>query len=91
LPLRGPRPFLSYDYYLPAGKPEAAAAADLTELAAMNPARPYFLLVHVRENSDVARVKRITDRLGKDFEIIPLDIFLTMAGQNPTFQERYQR
>ena len=57
----------------------------------MNLARPYFLLVHVRENSDVARVKRITDRLGPDFEIIPLDIFLTMAGQNPTFQERYQR
>jgi len=87
---RGTRPFLSYDYYLPAGKPEADAAADLTELAAMNPARPYFLLVHVRENSDVARVKRITDRLGKDFEILPLDIFLTMAGQSPTFQERYQ-
>ncbi len=89
--LRGTRPFLSYDYYLPAGKPEADAAADLTELAAMNAARPYFLLVHVRENSDVARVKRITDRLGKDFEIVPLDIFLTMAGQNPTFRERYQK
>jgi hypothetical protein len=87
--IRGKRPFLSYDYYLPAGKPEASAAADLMELAEMNPARPYFLLVHVRENSDVARVKSITDRLGKDFEIVPLDIFLKMAGENPTFKEKY--
>ena len=35
--------------------------------------------------------ERITDRLGKDFEILPLDIFLTMAGHNPTFKERYQK
>ena len=79
---------LSYDYYLSAAKPEAAVAADLTELAELNPTRPYFLLVHVRENSDVARVKRICDRLGPEFEIVPLDLFLTMAGANPTFQER---
>ncbi len=86
--VRDHRALLSYDYYLSAAKPEAAAAADLTELAEINPARPYFLLVHVRENSDVARVKRICDRLGPDFEIVPLDLFLTMAGSNPTFQER---
>jgi hypothetical protein len=87
--VRDQRAFISYDYYLPAEKPEEVAAADLTELAAINPARPYFLLMHVRESSDVARVKRITDRLGADFEIVPLDVFLTMAGTNPTFQERY--
>ena len=87
--IRGKRPFVSYDYYLSADRPEAAAAADLTELAEVNAARPYFLLVHVRENSDVARVKRITDRLGPNFEVIPLDVFLKMAGENPTFHERY--
>jgi hypothetical protein len=82
-------PFVSYDYYLPADKPEAEVAADLRELAVINSDRPYFMLVHVRENSDVARVKSITDRLGSGFEIVPLDVFLKMAGENPTFKERY--
>jgi len=86
--VRDHRPLVSYDYYLSAQRPEAAVAADLTELAEINPARPYFLLVHVRENSDVARVKRICDRLGPGFEIVPLDVFLKMAGESPTFQER---
>ena len=87
--MRGKRPFVSYDYYLSADRPEETIAADLTELAGINAARPYFLLVHVRENSDVARVKRITDRLGAGFEIVPLDIFLKMAGESPTFREHY--
>jgi hypothetical protein len=83
------RPFVSYDYYLSAEKPEAEAAADLEELAALNSHRPYFLLVHVRENSDVARVKSICDKLGSGFEIVPLDVFLKMAGEKPTFEENY--
>ena len=87
--VRNKIPFVSYDYYLPADKPEAEVAADLRELAQINSDRPYFMLVHVRENSDVARVKSITDRLGSGFEIIPLDIFLKMAGEHPTFKERY--
>jgi hypothetical protein len=87
--VRNKVPFVSYDYYLPADKPEAEVAADLKELAGINSVRPYFLLVHVRENSDVARVKSITDRLGSGFEIVPLDIFLKMAGENTTFKERY--
>jgi hypothetical protein len=87
--VRGKRPFVSYDYYLSAEKPEAEAAADLEELAAVNNDRPYFLLVHVREYSDVARVKSICDRLGSAFEVVPLDVFLTMAGERPTFKERY--
>jgi hypothetical protein len=87
--VRDKKPFVSYDYYLPADKPEAGVAADLKELAEINSDRPYFLLVHVRENSDVARVKSITDRLGSSFEIVPLDVFLKMAGENPTFKERY--
>lgn len=87
--VRNKRPFVSYDYYLSAEKPEADAAADLEELAALNSERPYFLLVHVREYSDVARVKSICDRLGPDFEVVPLDVFLKMAGESSTFKERY--
>lgn len=87
--VRDKRPFISYDYYLSAEKPEAEAAADLEELASLNDDRPYFLLVHVRENSDVARVKSICDRLGSGFEVVPLDVFLTLAGENPTFKEKY--
>lgn len=85
--VREKKPFVSYDYYLSAEKPEEEAAADLKELAAINSDRPYFLLVHVRENSDVARVKSICDKLGSGFEVVPLDVFLTMAGENPTFKE----
>lgn len=87
--VRNKVPFVSYDYYLSAEKTEAEAAADLTELAEINARRPYFLLVHVRESSDVARVKAICDRLGPDFEVVPLDVFLKLAGERPTFTERY--
>jgi hypothetical protein len=83
------RPFISYDYYLSPVRPEADAVADLQELARINPRRPYFLLLHVRESSDVARVKGILDRLGPDFEVVPLDVFLTMAGKDPTFKVRF--
>ena len=87
--VRDKKPFVSYDYYLSAEKPEAEAAADLKELAAINADRPYFLLVHVRENSDVVRVKSICDKLGSGFEVVPLDVFLKMAGENTTFKEKY--
>ncbi len=87
--VRDKRPFISYDYYLSAEKPEAEAAADLEELATLNSDRPYFLLVHVRENSDVARVKSICDKLGPAFEVVPLDLFLKLAGEKPTFREKY--
>ena len=87
--VRDKRPFISYDYYLSADKPEAEAAADLEELATLNNDRPYFLLVHVRENSDVARVKSICDKLGPECEVVPLDVFLKLAGEKPTFKERY--
>jgi hypothetical protein len=87
--VRDKKPFLSYDYYLSAEKPEEEAAADLRELAYVNSQRPYFLVAHVRESSDVARVKSICDKLGKDFEIVPLDILIKMAGENPTFKEQF--
>ena len=83
------RAFVSYDYYLSPVRPEADAVANLQELAAINAKRPYFLLVHVREWSDVRRVKGILDRLGPEFEVVPLDVFLVMAGENPTFEERF--
>jgi hypothetical protein len=85
---RDGRPFVSYDYYLSPSRPEPDAVADLQELAVVNPRRPYFLLVHVREYSDVKRVRGILDRLGPEFEVVPLDLFLTMAGTQPTFEER---
>jgi hypothetical protein len=85
------RAMVSYDYYLSPYRPEADAVADLEELAALNVKRPYFLLVHIREYSDVKRVKGILDKLGPEFEVVPLDVFLTMAGQEPTFQERTLR
>jgi hypothetical protein len=43
----------------------------------------------VRENSDVARVKFICDKLGSNFEVVPLDVFLKLAGEKPTFKEKY--
>ncbi len=83
------RPFISFDYYLPEKRAEADIVRDLQELARINPVRPYFLLVHVREWSDITRVKSIMDQLGSDFEVVPMDVFMKLAGQNPTFQERY--
>jgi hypothetical protein len=81
------RAFVSFDYYLSPRRPEADAVADLQELAQINEKRPYFLLMHIREYSDVKRVKDILDKLGPEFEVIPLDVFLTMAGSQPTFEE----
>jgi hypothetical protein len=86
---RDGRAFVSYDYYLSPRRPEADAVADLQELAGINSKRPYFLLVHVREYSDVKRVKGILDKLGSEFEVVPLDVFLAMAGAQPTFEERF--
>jgi hypothetical protein len=84
------KPLISYDYYLSETRPEADAAADLEELAAVNARRPYFLLVHIREYSDLQRTKNIIDRLGPGFEVVPLDMFIKLAGEAPTFQERFR-
>jgi hypothetical protein len=86
---RDGRPFVSFDYYLSEDRPEVAVARDLEELAKINAQRPYFMLIHVREWSDIARVKSILDRLGPEFEDVPLDVFMKLAGQEPTFKERY--
>ncbi|MGB5873271.1 MAG: GxGYxYP domain-containing protein [Bacteroidota bacterium] len=83
------KPFVSYDYYLGEKRDENEAVADLQELANLNAKRPYYLLMHVRQWSDIKRVKRILDQLGPEFELLPLDIFMKMAGHTPTFQTRY--
>ncbi|MDQ8187683.1 GxGYxYP family putative glycoside hydrolase [Pelagicoccus sp. SDUM812002] len=84
------RAMLSYDYYMAPGRPEAEVRADLLELAAINEVRPYFLLLHVRQWSDISRVKAIFDSLGPAFEVVSLDVFLKMAAEDPTF-ENYTR
>ncbi len=86
---RDGKPLVSFDYYLSETRPEADAAGDLQELAAVNAKRPYFLLVHIREYSDLQRTKSILDRLGPGFELVPLDLFLKFAGMQPTFEERF--
>lgn len=83
------KPFVSYDYYLSPSRPEADAVADLQELARVNSKRPYFLLLHVRESSNVKHVKGILDKLGPEFEVVPLDLFLKMAGERPTYEQRF--
>jgi hypothetical protein len=88
--VRQGKPLVSFDYYLSETRPEADAAADLLELAAMNPERPYFLLIHIREYSDLKRTKNILDRLGPEFEVVPLDVFLKMSAAQPTFKERFR-
>jgi hypothetical protein len=87
---RDGRPMLSYDYYMSPERPAELVHADLVELAAINDTRPYFLLMHVRQWSDISAVKKIFDWLGPAFEIVPLDRFLKMAGAEPTF-ETYTR
>lgn len=82
-------PVVSYDYYLSPQRTVAEAVADLRELAAINSQRPYFLAAHIRQWSDIQRVKSILDQLGPEFEVVPADVFMKLAGQKPTFKERY--
>jgi len=83
------RPLISYDYYLSPTRPVDEAVADVHELATINSKRPYFLLFHVRESSDIKRVKSILDKLGPEFELVPLDVFMKLAAAKPTFKERF--
>jgi hypothetical protein len=87
--IRDKRPLISYDYYLSPTKTEEEAVTDLHELGVLNQKRPYFLLMHVREYSNVQRVKSIIDKLGPEYELVPLDVFIKMAGEAPTFKVRF--
>ena len=84
------RVLISYDYYMSEGRSEREVVTDLQELATINDKRPYFLLMHVRNWSDITRVKAVLDELGSEFEVVPLDVFLKMAATDPTF-ENYTR
>jgi hypothetical protein len=85
----GDRTMISFDYYLSPQIAEADAVADLQELIALNKTKPYFLLLHVRQWSNIDRVKSILDQLGPEVEIVPLDLFTMMANHTPTFGNWY--
>lgn len=82
----GDRTMISFDYYLSQQRSEEDAVADLQELINLNQDRPYFLLLHVRQWSNIDRVKNILDQLGPKVEIVPLDVFTEMANHTPTFE-----
>lgn len=83
------KPFISFDYYLSPDRPADEAAADIKELATWNQTRPYYLLVHVRQWSDITRVQSVLDQLGSEFQLIPLDLLMMYVKENNTFTERY--
>ena len=87
--LRDGRPLVSFDYYLGENRPTEEAVADLQELARINSDRPYFLLLHVRQWSTIEHVKGILDQLGPEVEVVPLDVFLTLAANRPDFEPRF--
>jgi hypothetical protein len=88
--LRDNRPMISYDYYIDPRRPREEVAADLNELIALNKARPYFLLVHVRESNDVNSLVEIVKQLDGPTEVVPLDTFLKLAASKKTYTTRYQ-
>ncbi len=89
--LREGKPFLSYDYYLDVNRTIDEAAADLEELIQLNPARPYFLLMHVRESNTIEKVATIFSRLSEPVEVVPLDVFLKLAASEPTFRRHFKQ
>jgi len=89
--LRDGKPLISYDYYLDVARPVKDAAADLEELIQLNPNRPYFLLMHVRERNPVEKVVSILHSLTEPVEVVPLDVFLKLAADAKTYQTHYQQ
>lgn len=87
--IRDGRPLISFDYYLGERRPVAEAVADLEELARLNPERPYYLLLHIRQWSTIEHVMGILDQLGPEFEVVPLDVFLKLAAAKPDFNPRF--
>ncbi len=89
--LRDGKPFLSYDYYLDVKRPVEEARADLEELIQLNPQRPYFLLMHVRELNTVEKVDAIVNHLSEKVEVVPLDVFLKLAAGARTYRTHYKQ
>ena len=88
---RDGRALLSYEYYLSPDRPKEEIIADLEELIWLNPKRPYYLLIHVRESSTIDRVADILGSLEEETEIVPIDVLLSIAGQAPTFRTRFKQ
>ena len=89
--LRDGKPFISYDYYLDVNRTVKDAAADLEELIQLNPKRPYFLLMHIRERNPVEKVNAIFHSLSEPVEVVPLDVFLKLAADAKTYGTHYQQ
>lgn len=89
--LRDGKPLISYDYYLDVNRPVEEAAADLDELTRLNPERPYFLLMHVRESNTVEKVSQIIASLQEPVEVVPLDVFLKLAAGAQTYRTYHQQ
>lgn len=88
---QGNVPLISYDYYLDPGRTVEDALSDIRSLASLNQQRPYFLLIHVRQWNSIDKINEILSGLDKNYEIVPLDVFLKMASSNPTYKENYLR
>lgn len=81
---------ISFEYYLGPARSVAQSILDLKSLAAVNRQRPYYLALHVREFSTVARVNEIIAGLPAEFRVVPYDVFLQKINANPNFRERYE-
>ena len=81
---------MSFDYYLDPGRSISEAISDIEMLARLNPVRPYYLAIHVREFSTVGKVISIVDGLDETlFEVVNADDLWEMANANPTFLDRF--
>jgi hypothetical protein len=89
--LRDGKPFISYDYYLDVLRPVDEAVADLDELIELNPQRPYFMLLHIRESNTVEKVATILGHLSEPVEVVPLDVFLKLAAGAQTYRTHYKQ
>jgi hypothetical protein len=89
--LRDGRPFISYDYYLSVDRSVEEATADIEELIQLNPKRPYFLLMHVRESNTIEKVAKILGNLSEPAEVVPLDTFLKLAASAKTYRTYFQQ
>ena len=47
--------------------------------------------MHVRESNTVEKVAAILGRLSEAVEVVPLDVFLSLAAGTPTYRTHYQQ
>jgi len=83
------RAFISYNYYVDIARTAEEVIEDFRELARLNPERPLFLPVHVRENNDVRRMATIMEGLGSEFAVVPPREFMILAGRERATVTRY--